>query len=306
MKPKRILPLLFCILLLLFSVLPVMAAETGSVTILFRHENKPVAGCAFEIYKAAEWNGGGYSLVAPFSDYSVKLSDDPTSEEWKTLASTLAAYAARDPLSPLASGQTDAAGELRFENLSDGLYLLIGRTATLEDVLLFPQPMLVSVPYAGTDGTKDYEVLTEPKYESQTITAETVSRRVLKVWKDEGNESDRPAQITVQLLCDGKVYDEQTLNEANNWQYTWENLNAEHTWQLTEKTVPEDYTVQITRQDMTFIVKNTNGNPPPPPPPDLPQTGLLWWPVPILAGIGAVSLFFGIFLLLKKGKKKGA
>ena len=72
--------------------------------------------------------------------------------------------------------------------------------------------------------------------------------------------------------------------------------------------MPEDYTVAVTQQEITFTVTNTNDNPPPPPPdePKLPQTGLLWWPVPVLAGIGAVALFFGIFLLLRKKEDSDA
>lgn len=307
MMKKRLLPLLCCILLLSAYALPVSAAEEGkgSITVLFRYETEPVADASFALYKAAEWNGSEYSLVAPFDDFSVNLSDDPTSEEWKAVASTLSAYAARDNIAPLAAGKTDETGTLRFGNLTDGLYLLIGATVQKEETLFLPQPMLISVPFEKVDGTKDYEVVTEPKYDEQKITDETVARRALKIWKDNGNESNRPQEITVQLLCDGKVYDEQVLSAANNWAYTWEGLNAAHNWQLTEKEVPEDYTVQITQEGVTFTVTNTNDNPPPPPPdkpdePNLPQTGMLWWPVPVLAGIGVITLFFGIFLLRKK------
>ena len=112
----------------------------------------------------------------------------------------------------------------------------------------------------------------------------------------------------MQLLCDGKIYDEQALNTANNWSYTWEGLDAAHDWKLIEKTVPDDYTVAVTQQGITFTVTNTNDNPPPPPPdePTLPQTGMLWWPVPVLGGIGVVTLFFGIFLLLRKKDESDA
>lgn len=305
MIKKRFLLLLCGILLLLSAALPVSAAETGSITVLFQHENEPVAGASFALYKAAEWNGSEYSLVAPFAGYPVNLSDDPTSEDWKAVAFTLSAYAARDNISPLMTGETDEAGTLKFENLTDGLYLLIGATVQKEDTLFLPQPMLISVPFEKVDGSWDYEVVTEPKYEIRKTTDETISRRALKIWKDDGNESKRPQEITVQLLCDGTVYEEQVLSAANNWAYTWENLDAAHNWQLTEKEVPEDYTVQITQEGVTFTVTNTNDNPPPTTPgepnePNLPQTGLLWWPVPVLAGIGVVTLFLGIFLLMRK------
>lgn len=308
MMKKHILPIVFCILLLLSSAVPVFAAETGSITVLFQHNNQPVIRAEFEIYKAAEWTGDGYALTGSFSGYPVKMADDPSSDEWKAIASTLASYAARDEITPLVSGETGEDGKLRFDGLADGLYLVIGSRAEQGDLLIFPQPMLVNVPFSKTDGTLDYEIVTEPKYEVRTPETQTVTRRALKIWKDEGNEEKRPQDITVQLLCDGKIYDEQVLNTANNWSYTWEGLEASHDWQLTEKTVPEDYTVAVTQQEITFTVTNTNDNPPPPPPdePKLPQTGLLWWPVPVLAGIGAVALFFGIFLLLRKKEDSDA
>ena len=129
----------------------------------------------------------------------------------------------------------------------------------------------------------------------------------MKIWKDEGNEEKRPQNITVQLLCDGEIYNEQVLNTANHWSYTWEGLDAAHDWQLTEKAVPDDYMVAVTQQGITFTVTNTNDNPPStvstppstPGKPTLPQTGMLWWPVPVLAGEGALFLFFGVFLLLR-------
>ena len=173
---KRILPIVFCILILLSAALPVFAAETGSITVLFQRENQPVAGAAFTIYKAAEWNGSGYALTGAFSDYPVKMADDPGIEEWKTIASTLAAYAARDGMAPLAAGKTDKKGTLRFEGLADGLYLLVGNPVESDDVRLFPQPMLVSVPYMTANGEPDYEVVTEPKVESRKITEETITR----------------------------------------------------------------------------------------------------------------------------------
>ena len=311
---KRIYPMLLCVLLLIGAVTPAFAAETGSITVLFRHEGQPVAEASFALYKAAEWNDGNYTLVAPFSSYRVRMPDDPSSEEWKVLASTLAAYVDRDRVVPLTTGKTDADGQLAFAGLETGLYLVIGEMGQSGDSLLFPQPMLVTVPFRKTDGTDDPDVVIEPKYDAREVTEKTVTRRALKIWKDDGNEQARPQEITVQLLCDGELWDEQVLSAENNWSYTWENLEAAHSWSLTEKQVPADYTVAITQEGVTFTVTNTNDVPPPPssvpppssdvpPPPSSvppPQTGLLWWPVPILFVLGAITVVGGILLLLRK------
>ena len=153
----------------------------------------------------------------------------------------------------------------------------------------------------------------------------TVTRKALKVWKDTGAESARPQEISVQLLRNGTVYGSAKLNEANNWSYEWNGLDRSDTWELVEETVPAGYTVSVTREGVTFVVTNTNtnetadppdpgepmtpgtpstpmsGRPPlpqaqgpgkPAKPTKLPQTGVLWWPVPLLAGGGL--LLFGI------------
>ncbi len=298
---KRIYPMLLCVLLLFGAVTPVFAVETGSITVLFRHEEQPVADASFALYKAAEWKESGYALADPFSSYSVRTPDDPSSEEWKTLASTLAAYADRDGIEPLTTVKTDANGELTFAGLETGLYLVIGEMVQSGDLLLFPQPMLVTVPFRKADGTDDLNVVVEPKYDTHETSEMTITRRALKIWRNDGDGEDRPPEIVVQLLCDGVLWDEEVLRADNNWSCSWEDLEAAHTWRLTEKQVPEDYTVGIIQQGVTFTVTNTNDAPPPPtsdvPPP---QTGLLWWPVPVLFALGAIAVGGGILLLLRK------
>ena len=138
-------------------------------------------------------------------------------------------------------------------------------------------------------------------------------------WEDGGHEAERPESIVVQLLCGGKVYDTVTLSQDNSWRYQWENLSAGCAWSVVEKTVPDGYTVTVDRQGLTFLVTNTCGEEQPEEPgepeepdtpdepdtpeepetpggqdePKLPQTGLLWWPVPLLACCGLLLFLIG-------------
>ena len=68
--------------------------------------------------------------------------------------------------------------------------------------------------------------------------------------------------------------------------------------------MPEGYTVSISREGITFVITNTLKpfeEPEPTPTPgtpdtpgeNLPQTGVLWWPVPLLAVLGALLLLLG-------------
>ena len=58
-----------------------------------------------------------------------------------------------------------------------------------------------------------------------THTPEEIEVSVTKVWDDAYNQDGRrPVSIDVQLLADGIVKENVTLNEANSWKYKWENL----------------------------------------------------------------------------------
>ena len=137
---------------------------------------------------------------------------------------------------------------------------------------------------------------------------DTVTRKVLKVWNDAGQERERPDRITIQLLKNGEIYDTVTLSERNNWRYSWNDLpkygknGLPIDWRVVEVT-PDGYTVSITQEAGTFVVTNTPIQPPenppvtppvnPPKTPTLPQTGALWWPVPVLAAAGLLLIAAG-------------
>ena len=105
-------------------------------------------------------------------------------------------------------------------------------------------------------------------------------------------------KIAVQLLENGTVVDTVTLSKENNWEYTWENLDGCSRWQVAEANVPDGYTVAITQEGTVFIMTNTR---PSEPPPKLPQTGMLWWPVPALACGGLLLIVAGLVVRRRQG-----
>ena len=244
----------------------------------------------FSLYPvAALTEEGEYALTDDFAQYPVSL-EDLDSSGLRSLAQTLDAYVARDTLTPLLSQKTGEDGRVSFDGLSPGLYLVLGESYTQDNTVYTPSPMLFYLPGQGEDGGWEYEVTASCKFDQEETTDATVFRKVQKVWKDSGNQSKRPEMVFVQLLENGAVVDTVALSEENNWEYTWEGLDASSRWQVAETSVPDGYTVTVTQEGTLFVVTNTY---PGKTPPKLPQTGLLWWPVPLLACAGLVLVIAG-------------
>ena len=299
---RRSLSVLLCLALLLLLPLPASAAgpiDLGrpcSLTLTYLWDRAPISGAAFDLYRAADVDEyAAYTLTEDFSAYQVRL-EGLTTDGWRALAKTLAGYALRDGLAPLCSGTTDQSGVLRFRDLTPGLYLVVGHMAADAAMSYTSEPFLLALP--GSDTASNgwtYDVEAAPKAACEPLPAEPVRRSVLKVW-DDGGSSSRPASVTVRLLAGDKVYDTVTLRAENNWRHDWTDLPASDDrgapidWRIAEDTVP-GYTASVSREDTTFIL--TNQAPSAQPPAKLPQTGLLWWPVPLFTAAGLLCLLLG-------------
>lgn len=310
------------------------AIDTGretSLTVYFGKDGDGFSGVEFRLYRVAEVSAGaGFTLTGDFAGYPVKVNGLDSSG-WRALAQTLDGYAARDGLTPLREEPTGADGKVVFDQLDTGLYLVIGDRYRQGRYTYTPEPFLVSLPALDEEtDTWIYDAEASCKYDSDYNPPggggedDTINRKVLKVWEDDGNEERRPNEIVVQLLRNGRIYDTVTLNDANGWKYTWTGLDDSYRWQVVEYETPEGYTVTVDQQGITFVMTNsmTEEIPDEPPPegdrppdepgepdkpdepgkpdqpdepgePELPQTGMLWWPVPVLAGVGLFLFLIG-------------
>lgn len=75
------------------------------------------------------------------------------------------------------------------------------------------------------------------------------------------NGGTRTNSVTVQLLRNGQVYSEATLNGRNNWAYTWENLDEDATWTVRENNVPSGFTSSVSHVSNFWIVTNDDNDP---------------------------------------------
>lgn len=300
LKKCKYFPLLILMLLISAALLPRHAAaaeaidpqQPVSLTVTFRSGEVPLADLPFRLYLVATVDPcGELTVTEDFSLFRVDIRGE-NDAAWRALASTLEGYVAQSPIAPIDEGCTDENGQIFFPQrtaqLSQGLYFIPGLRYVQDDYIYEVEPFMVLLPSA-VDDQWVYDLSVQPKYSQPED--KPMMCHVIKVWNDDGNEAARPAQIVVQLLCNGEVYDTVTLSAANDWRYTWSELSGHARWTVTEQ-VPENYTVTITREGNCFIVTNTGE--PPEPGAELPQTGQLWWPVPLLALAGLALLCAGV------------
>lgn len=235
----------------------------------------PVSNMQVSLYRVADEN---YNLVDSFSQYSIDLKQDV-----QGAANALENRILMDGIEADACVTSDSLSTANFTGLTTGIYLVVGKEVFQDGVFYMPQVSLVSL-------SGDLNV--DLKYE----TSDKPSRiHVLKVWKRDSKKS-RPKSIEVCLLrSDGIVVDRVVLNSDNQWSYTWNHLSTLYTYRVMETSVPSGYKESCTREKDTIVLTNTGNYTDKVEKKDeeLPNSGQLWWPVPVLLFVGLVLFGLG-------------
>ena len=235
----------------------------------------PVSNMQVSLYRVADEN---YNLVDAFSNYSIDLKQDV-----QGAANALENRILMDGIEADASGFSDSFCKASFTGLTTGIYLVVGKEVSQNGVFYMPQVSLVSL---------SIDLSVDLKYE----TSDKSSRiHVLKVWKRDSKKS-RPKSIEVCLLrSDGIVVDRVVLNSDNQWSTTWDNLSTLYTYRVMETSVPSGYKESCSREKDTVILTNTGNYTDKVEKKDeeLPNSGQLWWPVPVLLFVGLVLFGLG-------------
>ncbi len=198
------------------------ASRTGSITV---HE-KYGAGYKFSLYQVGTFDGETATYTEAFSGVKDIVGDkfhtvESNSSEAKELAEQLKSWAdnSANSVKPLYSDrETDSNGNVIFEGLVPGYYLIVSQSVTADNMKYSSDPVLIALTGAGEDG---YNRKVEMKSERTKVPTTT------------------PPPTTP---------------------------------------------------------------PPTTPRSELPNTGVLWWPVPILAGAGILLLLIGRITERKKRK----
>lgn len=268
---KRIVCFVFLTLLCCFLPMTLFADSDFMNLVV----NCPVSNMQVSLYRVADEN---YNLVDSFSRYSIDLKQDV-----QGAANALENRILMDGIEADTCVTSDSVGNASFTGLETGIYLVVGKEVFQDGVFYMPQVSLVSL-------SGDLSV--DLKYEM----SDKPSRiHVLKVWKKD-NKKSRPKSIEVCLLrSDGIVVDKVVLNSDNQWSYTWDNLSTSYTYSVMETSVPSGYKESCTREKDTIVLTNTGSDKYRVEKKDevLPNSGQLWWPVPVLLFVGLVLFGLG-------------
>ena len=241
-------------------------------------------------------------------------------------------YITTNGISEVASLTSDDAGKTYYTGLTLGIYYVLSDKAVQEEYTHSFVNFVYPVPLMEKDSETaqlsiNYNPSVSPK-KSKVKNDVMVHCSIRKRWNDSGNTSHRPESVTFNIYCDGEFKETVVLSSENDWNYVWSQAGL-HDYTVEEVAPGSGYTSSMNiiqnGHDFEYICTNTY-NPPPTPPdtpdtpdepgiPDipevlgairdlpevlgarrLPQTGQLWWPLPIL-------VIAGVFMIVKGIKK---
>lgn len=272
-----------------------LAAQTecASLRVQVNYGADPVADMDLFLYKVAQLDAqGAWKAETAFADFEEELQNGQDSS-WQSLAQTMEAFVLREQTEPVQEVmRTGKEGSVKWQSLSDGLYLVRADRVQQETAVYTAAPFLVVLCADQNEaGADQADVTAYAKTEQQPLQADYT---VIKYWKDSCHESQRPVQIRITLLCDGTVYDTVSLPQNGRWEYTWKQLETTHVWTVEEEAVQGYAAPQITQKGNVFSITNTCSKTTASEEADLPQTGQLWWPVPVLLAAGVFLILLGL------------
>lgn len=337
MKTCKVLSCLMVLVLMLSMVLPMEAGaidlidfdkyeDKGAFTVTSKYGDTPMTGMKIRIYLVATPDANcNLTPVGPLDIGGADLNH-LDQQGWENLASVLAAQVKfKDPSQPDSDTNRDdpvAAqigtigqnGQCTFSGLKLGLYLVAAEPLHDEKTQITYQypPALVMVPTRNQDpsqGSVDHWHYQDIHVSGKVVTAKT-DVKVIKEWDDKNNSAHkRPLTLKVQLYNGETAYGEPVyLTNENKWTYEWPNLPVGD-WKVKEDTTGldklnykpgEPYRDDMGTKFIVWHIKNTYS----PPSPKLPQTGQLWWPVPVLLSAGLVFILVGV--IRRRGEKDEA
>ena len=163
-------------------------------------------------------------------DYQLTKVDKDTDKVLSGVKFELWSYKNNAKGQLLRTGTTDDKGQIRWNNLKSGKYVLV-ETAPTDYQTVTDKIITLEAADANSD-----------KLVTSTITNEKVKTSVSgeKTWVDNNDQDGvRPSKITINLLADGKKVDSKTVTAEDGWKYEFNNLDKFKAGQEIKYTVEE-------------------------------------------------------------------
>lgn len=323
-RRMAIIALLFCLCLFMmpckaFAIStsdakePISTEGACTLSLSYICNEAVVSNAPVKLFRVADVSASAqYSLTASFAASGLNLNGIRSSGEWDAIRSTLESYILANTIAADYSAVTDQNGCAQFESLKPGLYLLLAVRVVQNGWSYSFESALISLPGLSEDGLWQYRISVTPKSvaappsepDDPDVPNEEIQYKILKLWKDENGQAERPPSIDVEIFRDGISYQIVSLSEDTHWSYTWTTKDDGANWMVVERNIPSGYAVTLEERTTTFILTNTLNpdDPPPDDPPDSPKTGdsphiLLYTVLMYVSGV--VLILLGI-----TGKKK--
>lgn len=229
---------------------------SGSIEILAISDGVRLNGVTFDAWRVGDITDGDLLLQSKYSKYNLNISS-------VNFPATLRECLIRDSIRPDLKAISNQDGVAVFDNLSSGAYLICSEDFEQGRYKYSGVSMLVYLPYLDSNNNLSMNAVLEAKFERRKLpdperpSQDTITRKALKVWEDDDNNSGRrPDEIRVELLRDGRSWDVKILSESNNWRHTWTDLDPAYKWTVIELDVSSDYELDIEKHGRTYVLTN--------------------------------------------------
>lgn len=247
------------------AVEPIDASRECTLTINYFNSETSFADFDLAVYHVASVSADmQYTLTDTFMTTALVLNGIVSDSEWGTVRTTFESFVDANHPEPTAQKKS-AGGSVTFEGLTPGLYFIMPMSLDGNGILYYFDSALIAVPGLDENGRWVYDVTANPKPKA-SLSSNKDSYKVVKLWRDVGNEHKRPTEITVDILRNGKTVKTVVLSAQNNWSFSWDAANKTDRWQVAEKDVPDGYVMTVDKHNVTFSIVNTDPDAPNPPP----------------------------------------
>ena len=183
--------------------------------------------------------GGNFDDVYLSSGLDLTMDNE---DDFRQLCSSLESYVLSSSIDVYKTVVADN-GRVEFSDVESGMYLILAEKYITDEGTWFVAPFV--------------KIITEPAAMELKLSFvpadETVSLVVEKKWRNCSSGSE----VDVDILKDGQVHEQVTLNDDNGWTYELSGLESGFKWSAKEHDVPDGYSCSVEVDGERVTITNT-------------------------------------------------